>query len=379
MAGQCTAEFDAISRPLGDFTCDHAPALIDLRNPLTLSNWTLPVLELMMVTGAVMALVHAVRRLRRDGDPTNIALWFATVVYLFVVEIPLYFPNVFGIQGQLGTVFAHNVFTVQFLFDRLPLYIVALYPAVVTLAFEIVRSLGVFRDRGIVVGAICVGFVHHCFYEVFDQLGPQLHWWAWNGANPINHPMLASVPMTSMFIFATLGPIVVTVIVLLLVGQRGGWHLAWRTALAGALVPVGVAIFSLPTSVFGGRHPHTAVQAVIFSVELAVIATIALPVLVRQSRQESLAPNGFVRIFGTTYLAVLAVLWLASSGTPAGGKTYAAVCFAIAAWSVSLQRLRFHYPADTNPPVEGRRHSKTGQGQTNWTASRFRSGPSLRR
>ena len=159
-----------------------------------------------MVTGAVLALVHAIRRLRRDGDPTNLALWFATARLPVRHRNPLYFPNVFGIQDQLGVVFAHNVFTVQFLFDRLPLYIVALYPAVVSLAFEIVRGLGVFRDRGIVVGAICVGFVHHCFYEVFDQLGPQLRWWAWNGADPINHPMLASVPMTSMFIFATLGP-----------------------------------------------------------------------------------------------------------------------------------------------------------------------------
>ena len=209
-----------------------------------------------MVTGAVLALIHAIRRLRRDGDPTNLALWFATVVYLFVIEIPLYFPNVFGIQDQLGVVFAHNVFTVEFLFDRLPLYIVALYPAVVSLAFEIVRSLGVFRDRGIVVGAICVGFVHHCFYEVFDQLGPQLRWWAWNGANPINHPMLASVPMTSVFIFATLGPIVVTVLVLRLVGN-GASHLMWRTVLAGVLVPVGIAVLSIPTSLFGGRHPHT--------------------------------------------------------------------------------------------------------------------------
>ena len=114
------------------------------------------------------------RRLRREGDPTNLVLWFATVVYLLVVAIPLYFPDVFGIEGRIGVVFAHNAFTVQFLYERLPLYIVALYPAVTMLAFEIVRTLGVFRDRGILVGAVCVGFVHHCFYEVFDQLGPQL-------------------------------------------------------------------------------------------------------------------------------------------------------------------------------------------------------------
>ena len=108
----------------------------------------------------------------------------------------------------------------QFLFERLPLYIVALYPAVTMLAFEIVRVLGVFRDRGILLGAICVGFVHHCFYEVFDQLGPQLRWWAWNTDNPLNHPLLSSVPMTSVFIFATLGPAVCTLLVLLLVGRR---------------------------------------------------------------------------------------------------------------------------------------------------------------
>jgi hypothetical protein len=330
-----------------------------------------------MVTGAVLALAHAIRRLRREGDPTNLALWFATVVYLFVIEIPLYFPNVFGIQDQLGVVFAHNVFTVQFLFDRLPLYIVALYPAVVSLAFEIVRGLGVFRDRGIVLGAICVGFVHHCLYEVFDQLGPQLRWWAWNGANPINHPMLASVPMTSMFIFATLGPIVVTVLVLRLAGT-GRSRLALRTLLAGALVPAGIAVLSIPTSLFGGRHPHPGVQAVIFSTELAVIAAIALPILIRQSRQEALVHNAFVRIFGTTYLVVLAVLWVTSHGTPKAGIAYAAGCFLIAVCAVSLPRPRFRSPDDRALSAADHHRSKSGPGQTNSTASRFRSDPSPR-
>jgi hypothetical protein len=359
MAQQCTAAFDAIAQALGGFTCQHAPAFIHLRNPLALSNWTLPILELMMVVGAVLALIYSIHRLRRDGDPINLALWFATVVYLFVVEIPLYFPNVFGIEDELGVVFAHNAFTVQFLFDRLPLYIIALYPAVITLAFEIVRSLGVFRERGIVMGAICVGFVHHCLYEVFDQLGPQLRWWAWNTANPINHPMLASVPMTSVFIFATLGPIVVTALVLLFVGKGvrptapiTGWTLIWRTVVAGALVPVGVAILSIPTSLFGGHRPNTTAQAIIFALELAVIAVIALPVLVRQWRNSQnehtvVFPNRFVRAFGPLYLVVLAALWIAAfhdyftamngitaDGTPTGSLAYAAVCFAVAALAV---------------------------------------------
>jgi hypothetical protein len=366
MAQQCTAAFDAVAGPLGGFSCHDAPAFIHLRNPFGLTNWTLPILELMMVAGAVMALAHGIRRLRRDGDPTNLALWFATVVYLFVIEIPLYFPTVFGIEDQLGVVFAHNVFTVQFLFDRLPLYIVALYPAVVSLAYEIVRELGVFRDRGLIAGAVCVGFVHHCFYEVFDQLGPQLHWWAWNTANPINRPMLATVPMTSMFIFAALGPIVVTLLVLRLVRGR---HLVRRTVLAGALVPVGIVVLGVPTSLFGGPHPHTGIQAVLFAVELAAIAAFALPVLVQQSRRVILEPNGFVGTFGPVYLVVLAALWLTSHGVPTVGAAYAAVCFAVAAWAVSLLRPRFRSPGDTARSAADRHRSKTGLDQTNSSAS----------
>lgn len=344
MAEQCNPTFDQIARSLGDFTCHDAPAFLHLRNPLALSNWTLPVLELMMVAGAVLALVYSIHRLRHQGDPINLALWFATVLYLFVIEIPLYFPNISGVEGQLGVVFAHNVFTVQFLFERLPLYIVALYPAVVTLAYEIVRSLGVFRDRGVLIGAICVGFVHHCFYEVFDQLGPQLRWWAWNTDNTLNHPMLASVPMTSVFIFATLGPIVVTVLVLLLVKRTG---LVWRTILAGVLVPIGIAILALPSSLFGGENPNTTAQAIVFTVELVIVAAIAVPVLVQQWIRKRTSRNGFVSVFGPIYLGVLAILWASAlpayfaatggvtgDGTPMGSLPYALVSFVLAALAV---------------------------------------------
>ena len=360
MGEQCNAVFDKLARRLGDFTCRDAPAFVRLRNPFGLSNWTLPMLELMMVAGAVLALLYSVRRLRRDGDPTNLALWFATVIYLFVVEIPLYFPNIFGVEDTLGVVFAHNVFTVQFLFERLPLYIVALYPAVTTLAYEIVRSLGVFRDRGIVVGAICVGFVHHCFYEVFDQLGPQLRWWAWNTENPLNHPMFASVPLTSVFIFAALGPIVCTILVMLFVGRKAdrgtqfsALSLTGRTVAAGALVPVGVGVLSLPSSVFGGERPNTTAQAIVLSIGLVIVAAIGLPVLIQQwSRMrtggDAVSPaNGFVRVFGPVYLVVLGGLWasalpaffgategITADGTPVGNLPYAAACFVIAALAV---------------------------------------------
>jgi hypothetical protein len=263
---------------------------------------------------------------------------------------------VFGIQDQIGVVFDHNVFTVQFLYERLPLYIVALYPAVTTLSFEIVRSLGTFRRHGLVVGAVCVGFVHHCFYEVFDQLGPQLRWWQWNTDNPLNHPFFSSVPMTSVVIFATLGPAVLTFLTMLLVGRHveagrrfTASSLTWRTLLAGALVVVGVAILSLPSSVFGGDQPNTTAQAVVFAGYLVLFAIIAVPVLVRRRlRERPAAPNAFVQLFGPLYLGVLALLWLSalpayfgavdgvtSDGTPTGTLSYAVGCFVIAALAVA--------------------------------------------
>jgi hypothetical protein len=355
---QCNAKFNQIASALGNFTCTDAPAAVHIRNPLALSNATMPVLELLMLSGAVLALWWAVRRLRRENNPTNLVLWFASVVYLLVTEIPLYFPDIFGIQDQIGVVFGHNVFTVQFLYERLPLYIVALYPAVTTLAFEIVRALGVFKvlgARGILVGSVCVGLVHQCFYEIFDQLGPQLRWWAWNPENPLNHPMFASVPMTSAFIFATLGPAVLTLLVMLFVGRTvedGGRlsvaSLVWRTVAAGALVPAGVAVLSIPSSIFGGRHPNTAAQGAVFIVELAAFAAVAIPTLIKAwlARRRSGTydtPNQFVRIFGPAYLVVLGILWLTalpdyfsakggvtSDGTPTGNVYYAAFCLVLA-------------------------------------------------
>ena len=351
---QCNVTFDEIAARLGDFTCMDAPGFVHIRNPLMLSNWTLPVLELLMVSGAVFALWWAVRRLRRDGDPTNLVLRFASIVYLLVTEIPLYFPNIFMVEDQIGVVFDHNVFTVQFMYERLPLYIVALYPAVTTLAFEIVRAIGVFRVRGILIGSVCVGFVHHCCYEVFDQLGPQLRWWAWNTQNPLNRPMFASVPMTSMVIFATLGPAVLTLLVMLLVGRKAeagarlsAAGLVWRTVVAGVLVPVGVAILSIPSSIFGGSHPNTTAQAVVFVIELAAFALIAVPALINGGADAS--PNRFVLIFGSVYLAVLGFLWLTAlpeyvsakggvtgDGTPTGNVFYALVCLVAAALLVWL-------------------------------------------
>lgn len=354
MSDPCHPDFVRLAGFLG-FTCDGAPAFVHLRNPFGLTNWTLPVVETLMVVGAGLALAYAIRRLRRDRDPTNLVLWIASVVYLLVIEPPQYFPDAFGVRGQLGTVFAHNVFTVDLMYDRLPLYIVALYPATITLAFDVVRAVGVFERRGALLGAVCVGFVNGCFYEVFDHLGPQLRWWAWNTDNALNHPMMGSVPMTSVVIFAMLAPAALALLVQVFVGRPvargtsiGGWGVAWRSIVVGALVPVAMTILGLPASFFTG---HAAVQASVFGVEMALLAVVSAPVLLhqwRRTRREGTEyPSEFVRVFGTLYLAVFAVLWISAlpdfagaidgvtaAGTPIGNLPYATTCFVIAAYCV---------------------------------------------
>ena len=357
MNTQCSDGIDAITHKLG-FTCADAPAVIRLSDPFGLANPTMPVLELLIVSGAAFALWWAVRRMRRDGDPVNLVLWCATVIYLLIIEPPLYFPNVFGVEQLIGPIFAHNIFTVQFMYDRLPLYIVALYPAMATLAYEIVRSLGIFRSRGIVVGALCVGFVHQCFYEVFDQLGPQLRWWAWNTDTPVNQPLLASVPMSSVLLFATIGPALLTAFTLLLAGRPadsrrriGASGLVLRTMAVAILMPPALVVVNIPIALAQGDEPAGALRWAVYAVYMGVFAVTALRALgtqmVSQRHTGDLSgdrPNLFVRVFGTVYLVVLAGLWgaalpdhlggsggISASGTPTGHLGYAAVCFVLAA------------------------------------------------
>ena len=238
------------------------------------------------------------------------------------------------------------------LWGRLPLYIVAIYPMMATVAFDVVRSLGVFRRYGTLVGAVCVGFVHHAFYEIFDQLGPQLKWWGWNDDNQIvNHPSLASVPMTSMLLFAAVSFGVMTFLVVKLVGSktdgdgpRRGWSLTWRIVLAGVLAPPAMALFGIPSSIFGGDTPNVTAQAWVLGIELGLIWIAGAWILLTQSRHHEGEPmTPFARIYPAAWFLVFAVFWLASlpgfldardgitsDGTPIGSGLYTIACFVAA-------------------------------------------------
>ena len=380
MTDLCAPTFAELAASLG-FSCQEAGGLVEVRDPSALENWTLPVLEVTIVLGAVLALVLAVVRLRRHGDPTTLVLWFGATAYLFVIEPPLYFPAAFGIEEHVDTMFAHNVFTVEFLWGRLPLYIVAIYPLMATLAFEIVRMLGVFRRYGVLVGAVCAGFVHHAFYEIFDHLGPQLRWWHWAVTNPVNQPMFDAVPLPSVVVFAALWPMSLALCVQFFVGRhvdRGrhfsGLELVWRTVVIGLLASLGTFVLPLPATVLG--MGSTTVRAVVYAVELVVVTVVGVVVLVRRwvrlrQGEPDVPPytNRFVQVYSVVYLVVMAFLWVTalpeffravdgvtSTGDPVGNLWYTLACFVVAALCVAGTLTVPQATSDTTP-VHARAHA----------------------
>jgi hypothetical protein len=384
MSDLCTPTFADLASRLG-FSCETAGGLVEFRNPFGLENWTLPVLELTVIAGAVLTLIYAIVRLRRHHDPTNIVLWFGAIAYLLIIEPPLYFPGAFGIEEHVDTMFAHNVFTVDFLWGRLPLYIVAIYPMMATVAFEIVRMLGVFRRYGVLVGAVCVGFVHHAFYEIFDHLGPQLRWWEWTLDNPINLPFFASVPLPSVVVFAALWPMSLAFCVQFFVGRHvdaersfSGAQLLWRTVVVGVLASLGTALLPMPATISGGLSGSTGVAGVVYALELVIVTGVAIPVLFNQWRRlrRDDGPrysNLLILGYATVYLAVMTILWATAlpayfdavdgvtpDGAPVGSLWYTLGCLIIAGLCIAAARTVALPPrtASSAPGVEPTPHQQ---------------------
>jgi hypothetical protein len=371
---ECTPGFTEVARTLGGIDCASTAPLVSVRDPLALASWTMPVVEVLMLAGAVAGLVHAVRWSRRRGDPTNLAIWLASCLYAVILEPPLYFPDRFGLADSVGLIFVHNLFSVQFLQDRLPLYILALYPALTYLAYVLVQRTGVLDRRHPLVGAACVAFVFQCFYEIFDQLGPQLRWWAWNPHAPSNTPWLASVPLTSVAIFAGASPFGIALLTRLLVTRRvargpaSRWSMAVRIVGVAVLTPLTMMLFSLPSGLLSLGRPHVTGQAIALWLVIAMLAVVAIDGFRSALREpgDTPGPAGFLDRYGVTagavFLIVFAVLWATAlpeylaatggrtpSGTPTGSLGYviacAAACLGVLALVLVVGRMRRPTPS----------------------------------
>ncbi len=197
----CTPDYARLARAVGGLKCDANP-FVELHNPFTLDNWTMPLIEATLVAGAIACLVHAIRWRRRYGDAVPLVVWCSGIFCLLLIEPVAYFPQWWGLDHSMGLTFLHNQFSVQFLYGRLPLYIVAMYPAYGYLAYMLVRRTGIFDRRHVVVGATCVALVFHVTYMIIDMIGPQWHWWVWATDVPSAKPAIGSSPYLNVQAFS---------------------------------------------------------------------------------------------------------------------------------------------------------------------------------
>ena len=317
----CTAEFLRLARQVGGIDCAGDP-IVTLKSPFTLDHWTMPLLEATMIVGAIACLVHAVRRKRATGDASNLVVWWAGILSLVLIEPITYFPQWFGLEEELGLQFVHNQFSVQFFYNRLPLYIVALYPMFACLTYALVQRTGVFQRRDAVVSAVCVAFTFHVLYEIFDMIGPQMRWWVWNSDLDLLKPAVGVVPYSDLQAFAFGVPLGIALLTRLVGAAR---------APSGRRIVAAIVLVSLGTwpVMFITSIPATLLDLVSVDIETArivgtwlilstagLITAWALADAYRaRTRGETDERDGtewerFPLVAGVSYLIILGIVWI---------------------------------------------------------------------
>ena len=354
--------FTQLAERLGGFTPQNIESWVFVKSPFTLSHWTMNVIEVLLLVGALWGLRHSMARFKA-GESICLGFWLASVIFMLALEIPVYFPEKLGAPDN-ALFFIHNEFSVQFFFGRAPLYILALYPAIMYASFVLVRRAGLFDQRwGALIGALGVGVVHHVFYEIFDHFGPQYGWWTWNYPNFTSS--LASVPVSSMVGFAFVGPIALTLATQLLVPKsivarnahakdvRGQvWRFALGTLLAGLLTPVIFVMLTLNTwfNLLGiDLTPTSEMVASVAIVGMALILTVGQ--LLRLTAFSSQGLLRYSKAYLALFLGVFAGLWLyalpdyfsavegiTSEGYPVGSLPYVLGCSGLAAFFLLRER-----------------------------------------
>lgn len=343
----CTPDFARLSRGLGGLRCDGNP-FVTVTNPFHLQSWTMLMIEMTLVVGAIACLVHAILRRRRHGDSSNLVIWISGMCCPLLIEPMTYFPQWFGLDRSVGLVFVHNQFSVQFLYDRLPLYIVAMYPVYTYVAFALVQRTGIFRRCHPVVGAACVAFTFHCLYEVVEMVGPQLRWWVWNQDLPTSRPSLGAVPLVSTQGFSLGVPFGLALVTLLLSRRPGvgAGRVVRDVALVCVLTWPIQFVFLLPPQLISllGVSIETA-RLVETWLLIVVMGLITVGAFVGAYRGDVVTHpiagrDRFVFVCAAVYLAVAATAWgvalpdylaarggVTPAGTPIGSLPYAIVTF----------------------------------------------------
>ncbi len=344
--------FGELTELLGGFSPGNINSWVFVKSPFSLQHWTMNVVELLLILGALWGLKFALTRYRA-GETEFLGCWLASIIFMLAIEVPVYFPELLGADAN-SLYFIHNEFTVNFFFGRAPLYIMALYPALMFTSYVLVRQTQLAWPRFFIVSsAIAVGTVHHIFYEIFDHFGPQYGWWIWNYPN--FGATIASVPVGSALGFAFLGPIGLALAVgWLWRGERDrdmGSHwtragvgvVVGKAVLAGLCTPL-LMILLMPATWFAVLGVEMTESAELWAATLMLLAAglCTAGLFARSTTWGVSLRDGFSKRFLFVFLVVFFFLWafalsdtlkatggLTDMGRPVGSLPYVALCLVL--------------------------------------------------
>lgn len=316
-----------------------AEHLVWFNRPDALDNWTLPLIELVTLASAVLALAHALRALRRESDSVPLAVWLTAFFYGVFLEIITY-----------STVdnFWHGEFTVMLYYNKLPLYIMALYPAVLYYTWWLARAYGLtssssFRDCLLpALACACSGQV---LYAGFDNLGPQLHWWAWDTAHTTLQPFWGSVPSTSYLWMWTLCFSFPLITRLLLAngpdaGKRRAGALVPRILLGAILLNATVVLVQTPLTIISVGLGYPLVSGFISACLMALAAWACLASPQRASalsQQPTLGPMLWCLLLGGLYAWDLPTFLAPGANSTQTGNLLLGVGSLLLAWQLYVR------------------------------------------
>ncbi len=263
-------------------------SLVTFNAPSALKDWSFLAIELIILTGTVLAVVHALRHGREHENQSALLTLIGCFSYGLVIDIASYYT----VEN-----FWHGEFSVMFLHNRLPLYIALFYPAFIYHAIMTIRRYQFPR----VVEAISIGFYGGLTYLIFDNLGPLLGWWIWDTSDLTTLPYLNSVPVTSYhWFFAFTGTFALLSRVVcwdwVAQGRSTGRVAAGFVALPLATCVVGGLLF-VPYNLFA--HNGMLALAAAFH---AVLFALAGGVFLFHYRRPSSSRDKLLMIFPLTYL-----------------------------------------------------------------------------
>lgn len=168
-------------------------AWLSFNTPSELLDWSHLAIEFIMCAGLILASIHAWRIYKNIGSPSALLTLLASFLYGLLMDTLSYYT----VEN-----FWHGEFSVMLLFNKLPLYITFLYPAIIYHAIMTIRRY----DFPRYTEAVCTGLLAGLMYMIFDNFGPMVGWWIWDTSDPTTFPYISNVPLTSyawMFLFTS--------------------------------------------------------------------------------------------------------------------------------------------------------------------------------